>query len=87
MQGANQYRRLPLDAFFEAQRVRVLHSLAAHLTRARDRVREYEAGEYEPEMLVEVRGSVSRGQSGSGTEMLGAVAQLGLQSVLDRFIR
>ena len=58
MQGANQYRRPPLHAFFEAQRIRVLHTLAEHLTRVRDRVREYEAGEYEPEVVIEVRGSV-----------------------------
>ena len=47
-----------LDVFFATQRDRVLETLTDHLARVRERIREYEAGEYEPEWVVEVRGAV-----------------------------
>ena len=51
-------KRPSLDGFFAAQRDRVLEALADHVTRVRERVREYEAGEYDSEWVMEVRGAV-----------------------------
>jgi len=51
-------RRPSLESFFAAQKDRVLETLTEHLTRVRERIREYEAGEYDPEWVVEVKGAV-----------------------------
>jgi hypothetical protein len=42
IQGNNQHRRVLLDTFFAAQRARFEAALDRHLTRVRERLREYE---------------------------------------------
>jgi len=41
VQGSNQYRRVSLEAFLAAQRLRVAQMLDAHVARVRARLREH----------------------------------------------
>jgi hypothetical protein len=52
IQGNNQHRRVLLDTFFAAQRARFELALDQHITRVRERLREYEE-----DSIFELRGA------------------------------